>query len=581
MFRAMCDTDKLLKFCVFSFQRNHPEIYAKLDDPADPKQLSMDNFTRNSTRCNKWNSTNTQQVELTNCIVAFIAHDLLPLSLVESERFRMLMATAEPKFTMPSRKYLSSVLLPQRSTSVQTRLKTKLQQVQSLCLTVDLWSSRDMRSFIGVTGHFILDHTMNSVMLACRRFKGPHTSENIFELYQETVALYDVGSKVTTIVTDNAANMVKAFILFPVEQFEDDDDGNDFGVDDCDTLPSDDTTPTKPTVYEYLPPNRSPCFAHTLQLVIKDGLENDGQIKQFLAKVAKLVSFCRKSTKATEVLSNELKLQMATCTRWNSQLMMIRSVLRVSADVWDKLDTPYKLKQYELNTIKELCDILEPFEYVTNQVQGQNMVTSSLVINCIRGLRAALASLHEVHKCKLVSSLQSSIETRLNKFESMEAFQLAATLDPRYKLDWCHDDEVQDIRDLLTRKYNVARSVAASSTSRMDTSLVPEESPPMKRNKFFALVNRSSTPRPSETEVSLYLSQPCVQEDRDPLGYWKAKQSEFPILTMLAEKYLAIPATSAPVERLFSVAGKLFRPERCNLGDKRFEQLMMIRCNPQ
>ncbi|KAG7175298.1 hypothetical protein Hamer_G001354 [Homarus americanus] len=101
----------------------------------------------------------------------------------------------------------------------------------------------------------------------------------------------------------------------------------------------------------------------------------------------------------------------------------------------DKLDTPYKLKQYELNSIKELCDILEPFEYVTNQIQGQNMVTSCLVVNCVGGLRAALASLHEVYKSKLVSVLQSSRETRLNKFESMEAFQPAATLDPRYKPD--------------------------------------------------------------------------------------------------------------------------------------------------
>ncbi|KAK3893233.1 hypothetical protein Pcinc_002919 [Petrolisthes cinctipes] len=181
-------------------------------------------------------------------------------------------------------------------------------------------------------------------------------------------------------------------------------------------------------------------------------MEQDSQIKQVFAKVSKLVSFCRKSTVATEVFSNELKLQMATCTRWNSQLMMMRSVLRISPEIWNKLDTPFKLKQYELITIKELCEILEPFEYVTIQIQGQNIVTSSLVVNCVRGLRSAFASLGEVYKSKLVSILQASIETRLTKFESTEEFQLAATSDPRYKLDWCHDNEVQDIRDLLTVK---------------------------------------------------------------------------------------------------------------------------------
>ena len=44
---------------------------------------------------------------------------------------------------------------------------------------------------------------------------------------------------------------------------------------------------------------------------------------------------------------------------------------------------------------------------------------------------------------------------------------------------------------------------------------------------------------------------------------------------------MAIPSTSAPVERLFSIAGKIFRPERCSLSDDNFETLMMIKCNSE
>ena len=36
---------------------------------------------------------------------------------------------------------------------------------------------------------------------------------------------------------------------------------------------------------------------------------------------------------------------------------------------------------------------------------------------------------------------------------------------------------------------------------------------------------------------------------------------------------------SAPVERLFSVAGKVFRPERNRLSDELSETLMVIRCD--
>ena len=52
---------------------------------------------------------------------------------------------------------------------------------------------------------------MNSVMLACKRFKGSHTAENIHQQYEESVSMFDIASKITNIVTDNASNRTKAF----------------------------------------------------------------------------------------------------------------------------------------------------------------------------------------------------------------------------------------------------------------------------------------------------------------------------------------------------------------------------------
>ena len=83
----------------------------------------------------------------------------------------------------------------------------------------------------------------------------------------------------------------------------------------------------------------------------------------------------------------------------------------------------------------------------------------------------------------------------------------------------------------------------------------------------------------AELEIQEYLKQPCIDMTSDPLQYWKEQQTNFPHLTALALKYLAIPASSAPVERLFSIAGKIFRPERCSMSDTTFEKLMMIKCN--
>ena len=52
-----------------------------------------------------------------------------------------------------------------------------------------------------------------------------------------------------------------------------------------------------------------------------------------------------------------------------------------------------------------------------------------------------------------------------------------------------------------------------------------------------------------------------------------------PAMSKLAKRYLSVLASSGPVERLFSIAGKIFRPERCRLTDTVFENLMFIKCN--
>ncbi len=89
----------------------------------------------------KWPSTDLRQIQLTNKVVDLISVDLLPLSLVDSPQFRSLLATAQPSFTMPSRKHLSTKLLPDRALKVKSALKLLLLQCPAVCLTVDLWSS--------------------------------------------------------------------------------------------------------------------------------------------------------------------------------------------------------------------------------------------------------------------------------------------------------------------------------------------------------------------------------------------------------------------------------------------------------
>ena len=79
-------------------------------------------------------------------------------------------------------------------------------------------------------------------------------------------------------------------------------------------------------------------------------------------------------------------------------------------------------------------------------------------------------------------------------------------------------------------------------------------------------------------KVEEYLTTPCLSEDADPLIFWKKNESNYLELSRLACSHLQMRALCAPVERLFSIAGKYF-VQICQLADELIEKLMFIRAN--
>ena len=111
-----------------------------------------------------------------------------------------------------------------------------------------------------------------------------------------------------------------------------------------------------------------------------------------------------------------------------------------------------------------------------------------------------------------------------------------------------------------------------------------EGPPPAKKCKLFRFMAQStSSELPSlrsplcispsaSSQVESYLSLPTTGDGSDPILFWQKNKSTFPQLTILALRYLCIQASSPPFERMFSVAGKVFRPEKYRMTDARFEE---------
>ena len=63
----------------------------------------------------------------------------------------------------------------------------------------------------------------------------------------------------------------------------------------------------------------------------------------------------------------------------------------------------------------------------------------------------------------------------------------------------------------------------------------------------------------------------------NPLEWWQARQKVYPHLAVLAEAILAVQATSAPTERVFSVTGRTISDERGSLLPENAEILIFLK----
>ncbi len=118
----------------------------------------------------------------------------------------------------------------------ESKIKSELEKTDTVSVTVDIWTDRRMRGFLGVTAHFMKTEKtspkLQTILFSCERFTGSHTGERISEKFEEICDNFNIKHKLDYIVCDNASNMKKAFIVcFPSATTESEEDADDVDND--------------------------------------------------------------------------------------------------------------------------------------------------------------------------------------------------------------------------------------------------------------------------------------------------------------------------------------------------------------
>ena len=85
--------------------------------------------------------------------------------------------------------------------------------------------------------------------------------------------------------------------------------------------------------------------------------------------------------------------------------------------------------------------------------------------------------------------------------------------------------------------------------------------------------------RTVEEEFDAYLKEPEIEVNCDPLCWWKAHAETYPRISLLARKWLGIPALSTSSEWLCSTAGHVTEQRRCSLTPENINMLVFLNKN--
>lgn len=228
--------------------------------------------------------------------------------------------------------------------------------------------------------------------------------------------------------------------------------------------------------------------------------------------------------------------------------------------------------------------------------------TTHLLLKLVLAIRDVLLD-ERWNQDELLKEMARVMYVKFEKYWSKPnvVLLIAAVLDPSQKFDFLRfyfhtteqdvEEKMRELRTSVGKYYSeyekIVRSRALPTFVQSDEHMVASDpSSPGgaffgKRRIEFAFAQFSSQnleARAQLSELDTYLQDPRAplnsDENFDVLGWWKRNTDVYPILSLMARDFLAIPVSTVSSESAFSAAGRLIGKNRTSLSPKSLEALI-------
>ncbi|CAM4307043.1 unnamed protein product [Leuciscus chuanchicus] len=466
-----------------------------------------------------------------------------------------------PKYTPPSRSYLSDTLIPSWYGVEKANVISELKDVPKLAITSDGWTSLRQDHYLTVTVHYTSQGSVKQKVLHTRAVYKSQTGEVVAEEISDILEEFEIDlSKIVAVTVDNAGNM-------------------DIAIKKLQIL-------------------KIGCFAHTLNLAAQK-MYKIASIDKWAARIRAVVVWFKRSSMSKTVLTEKQQLLglpqhsliLDVKTRWNSLYLMIERFMEqypaIHAAALD-LRLRKALSKDNLDRLKD-----EDFHKAEEFVQLMRILyTSTLCVSCEKNATCGqilpiLQKLEEHFTVKdedtmFVASIKEKVWENLSQRyqkDDIQAFlheassngpQIQRQTDTEHQQkEESSEGEGEEMEETIPPLHKT-RSALEELFSEEDRKL---------RLTIQQDTSSLTLSERVDLEVELYKSLPPVPMAEDPVMWWWEKRAILPLLTNVATSYLCAQASSTPSERVFSTAGNTLSQERSRLLPEKANMLIFLQKN--
>ncbi|CAB5331878.1 unnamed protein product [Rhizophagus irregularis] len=455
-------------------------------------------------------------------------------TIVEENYFINFVHSLHPSAKIPSADTIKNKIMTYYEED-KVKMKALLKDLPGkVSFTMDCWTSPSTKSFLSITAHFInKEWNLQNIIIDFIQTQDSHTGSNIKDAFLLGISNMSLESKIMGITTDNASNNSTFMTSLSIWAAEN-------------------------VVNFNKKEQHIRCFAHSINLSVKEALSClDGEISLALEYIVfhdkdlKKYTFSEEKWAIFEQIKNFLEIfKEVTVIMSGSHyptLSLTVPLYNILIDHVEDVIGNDKEEDDDEDDDEENEENNEENNGENDDDEKWNQIVKKAAKKC---------------KVKLLEYYNKTNDTYL----------ISTILDPRLKLKYYKDHNWEEtlVNTIYQKFVNIYNKFYASTKPEVlnNTSEIKEKSV---MSRVFKWRNIEYI-----DEIQTYLSLSLMNEETDPLEWWKVNESQFPHLSQMARDYLPIPATSVPSEQSFSVGKNLITDKRNCLAGKTIRICMCL-----